>query len=219
MSETFAAILRHGFDQMLTWREAAHHWEDIEGVRQMRVTVRRMRSALSLFRDAVPKDASDAWGDEMRWIAGNLGRARDLDVFIAESLVAVSAGLTLPGDWRLKALAEARRAQVYETEVRPMLDSERFQRFIDDFPNWLDDQAWRKGRIKKKLAKRLSSNLVGYSRGLLDKQERRVLSVGTNVDRDDHEQMYRLPIECKKLRYAAAFFGRSSAVWINSSST
>jgi CHAD domain-containing protein len=205
-SEAFAAILSHNYDYMLEWRDTARGWEDIEGVHQVRVSFRRMRSALSLFRDAIPREATDAWNEEMRWIAGELGNARDLDVFIDEALGPAAALLPLPGADRLRELAEQRRAQVYRERVVPMLDSERFGRFCADFPAWLDGRGWEQAMLKKKQAKRLHAGIVGYSRSLLDKQERRVLSAGTHVDRNDAAEMHQLRIECKKLRYAAEFF-------------
>jgi len=205
-SEAFATILRHNLDCMLTWRETARSWDDIEGVHQVRVSFRRMRSALTLFRNAVPKAATEAQGDEMRWIAGELGNARDLDVFISEGLAEAAARLPLAGGERLKTLAEQRRAQIYAERVVPMLDSERFERFCNDFPAWVDTRAWEQAPLKSKQAKRLHSGIVGYARSLLDKQERRVLSAGTHVDREDAAAMHQLRIECKKLRYAAEFF-------------
>ena len=205
-SEAFAAILRHNYDYMLSWRDTARSWEDIEGVHQVRVAFRRMRSALTLFRDAVPRDATDTWAEEMRWIAGELGTARDLDVFIDEALGPASTGLPLPGADRLRLLAEQRRARIYGERVVPMLDSERFVCFCDEFPNWLDARTWEQVPMKKKQAKRLHAGILGFSRRLLDKQERRVLAAGTNVDRDNATEMHKLRIECKKLRYAAEFF-------------
>jgi CHAD domain-containing protein len=205
-SEAFASILQHNLDSMLTWRETARSWEDIEGVHQIRVAFRRMRSALSLFRDSVPRTATDAWGDEMRWIAGELGTARDLDVFISEGLGPITTFLPLEGAERLQALAESRRALIYGEQVVPMLDSERFAHFCDAFPVWVEARAWEQAPMKKKRRKRLQADIIGYSRRLLDKQERRVLSAGTHVDRDDRAAMHQLRIECKKLRYAAEFF-------------
>ena len=205
-SDAFAAILRHNYHFMLGWQRSARSWDDIEGVHQMRVAFRRMRSAVSLFRDAIPRQATDAWGEEMRWIAGELGPARDLDVFITEGLGPVVELLPLPGADQLRLVAEERRAQIYRERVVTMLDSERFARFRDHFPRWVDAREWEQVPLKKKQAKRLHSGIVGYARRLLDKQERRVLAAGTHVDRDDAAEMHRLRIECKKLRYAAEFF-------------
>ncbi len=205
-SEAFAAILRHNYHYMLGWQDSARSWDEIEGVHQMRVAFRRMRSAVSLFRDAIPRPATDAWSEEMRWIAGELGPARDLDVFLTEGLGPVVDLLPLPGADALRLVAEEHRAQVYRERVIAMLDSERFERFRDDFPAWFESRAWEHAPLKKKQAKRLHSGILGYARRLLDKQERRVLAAGAHVDRDDPAEMHRLRIECKKLRYAAEFF-------------
>ena len=206
VSEAFATIMRHNFEYLLQWEEAARSWEDIEGVHQFRVTVRRMRSALSLFRDAIPKSARGHWSEEMRWVAGELGLARDLDVFISEGLGAVADELPLSGCQELLLLAEERRAQTYKHQVHPMLDSERYRRFKEDFAGWIGRKQWESGEPNKKQEKFLFMNLVPFSRKLMDKQERKVLTAGSNVNRHAPEEMHRLRIECKKLRYAADFF-------------
>lgn len=205
-SEAFATIMAHNFAYLTEWEEAARTWDDIEGVHQFRVTIRRMRSALTLFQNAIPKPVTEPIGEEMRWIAGELGLARDLDVFISEGLAAVASKLPLTGAEKLRLLAEQRRARAYTEQVQSMLDSERYGRFKQDFGNWLNDKAWERAELRKKEAKRLSMNILPYSRKLLDKQERRVLAAGSHVDRDDAAAMHQLRIECKKLRYAAEFF-------------
>jgi CHAD domain-containing protein len=205
-SEAFATIMAHNFEYLVDWEEAARSWEDIEGVHQFRVTIRRMRSALTLFQNAVPKPVTEPIGEEMRWIAGELGLARDLDVFISEGLAAVSSKLPLAGVEKLQLVAEQRRARTYVEQVQSMLDSERYGRFKQDFDSWLKTKAWEGAELRKKEAKRLSMNILPYSRKLLDKQERRVLAAGSHVDREDAVAMHQLRIECKKLRYAAEFF-------------
>jgi CHAD domain-containing protein len=205
-SEAFSTILRHNFQYLKQWEDAARSWEDIEGVHQVRVTIRRMRSALTLFQNAVPKQVAGGIGDEMRWVAGELGLARDLDVFISEGLAAVAWKLPLNGVDRLKEISEIRRSLAYDEQVKAMLDSERYRRFKEDLEHWLNTAAWENAELTKKQSKRLHSNILPYARRLLDKQERKVLSVGSHVDRDDPAAMHQLRIECKKLRYAAEFF-------------
>jgi CHAD domain-containing protein len=206
VSEAFAIIMRHHFEYLLGWEEAARSWEDIEGVHQLRVTVRRMRSALSLFRKAIPKSAGGHWSKEMRWVAGELGLARDLDVFISEGLSTVAEELPLSGCQGLLQLAEERRAQAYERQVRSMLDSDRYHRFKEGFAGWFDAKQWELGQPNKKQARFLFMSVVPFSRKLMDKQERKVLTAGSNVDRYAPKEMHSLRIECKKLRYAAEFF-------------
>ena len=171
----------------------------------MRVAFRRMRSALVTFRPAVPQEITHIWSQEMRWLAGELGDARDLDVFIDEALGAVSGKLLLEGEEELLALIQERRAVAYD-KVRSMLDSERYAVFKKNFSNWLSEQNWLHEDIGRKRQKRLHSNIVPFSRSVLDKLERKVLAHGSQIDINAQDEMHQLRIQCKKLRYAAEFF-------------
>ena len=205
VSEAFQAILRHNYDYLVQWEQVARDWQDIEGVHQVRVSFRRIRSAFSAFREAVPKGVTAHWSDQTRWLAGELGPARDLDVFIDEGLGPIRGLLPLPAEDRMMALAERHRAEAYE-RVRAMLDSDRYAEFRRDFPKWVDTAPWEQVELKKKQAKRLHSAVEPFSRKLLDRLERRVLESGSHVDKYAPEQMHQLRIECKKLRYGAEFF-------------
>jgi len=205
-SEAAAAIFGHYFEYLLTWEETAKSWDDIEGVHQVRVSFRKLRSALSLLRDAIPKAVSQPWNQEIRWIAGEMGMARDLDVFIDEGLGSIRGKLPFNGEEKLVDLAMAARATAYQEQVRPMLESERYASFKSGFQRWYEDRQWETADLGKKQLSNQQMKLGKYSRKLLDKQERRVLALGTNIDRSNAQEMHRLRIECKKLRYAADFY-------------
>lgn len=205
VSEAFQSILQHNFNYLITWEDACRSWDDIEGVHQVRVSFRRIRSAFSAFRSAVPKETTRLWSEETRWLAGQLGMARDLDVFIAEGLGAIRGILPLPGERRMLALAERHRELAYQ-DVNAMLDSERFARFKAEFPEWVGSRAWEEQGVEQKQWNRLFSDIAPFARKLLDRLERRVLQAGSHVDKHDAEQMHQLRIECKKLRYGAEFF-------------
>lgn len=53
---------------------------DVEGVHQMRVAARRMRSDLRTFESLVDPEWAGRLIDELRWLGDTLGRVRDLDV-------------------------------------------------------------------------------------------------------------------------------------------
>jgi triphosphatase len=59
---------------------------DIEFVHQLRVAIRRLRSAFRLFREALRPDEYTAFADELRSAAAAMGRCRDWDVFVTETL-------------------------------------------------------------------------------------------------------------------------------------
>lgn len=141
----------------------------------------------------------------MVWLAGELGRARDLDVFISEGLASVQDKLPLPGDEKLLALAERHRACAYEA-VRSTLDTERYGQFKRDSPVWLTAPGWEQAALAQKQRERLDMDIVKFALKRLDRLERGVIETGADLDRQDALQMHRLRITCKKLRYATEFF-------------
>ena len=52
---------------------------DPEAVHQMRVAVRRLRAAISIFKAMAADERGDAVRRDLRWLATQLGEARDLD--------------------------------------------------------------------------------------------------------------------------------------------
>ncbi|HVQ01534.1 MAG TPA: YfcE family phosphodiesterase [Candidatus Thermoplasmatota archaeon] len=62
--------------------EGAAQATDIECIHKMRVTSRRIRAALCIFKSCFPKDRFRHWQQEIRNITRSLGTARDMDVQI-----------------------------------------------------------------------------------------------------------------------------------------
>jgi CHAD domain-containing protein len=57
---------------------------DIEAIHQMRVASRRLATALDVFKPCLPKKKSKDWRDATRKVTIALGKARDLDIQIAQ---------------------------------------------------------------------------------------------------------------------------------------
>ncbi len=62
-----------------------------DSVHQMRVACRRLRSALATFRPLLDRSVTDPVREDLKWIAGELGRARDAEVIRDHLVEAVSA--------------------------------------------------------------------------------------------------------------------------------
>ena len=56
---------------------------DPEGVHQMRVGLRRLRAAMSLFAALLHDPQTAAIKNELKWLAGELGPARELEVLLS----------------------------------------------------------------------------------------------------------------------------------------
>ncbi|MGH3974593.1 MAG: CHAD domain-containing protein [Pseudonocardiaceae bacterium] len=100
-----------------------------DAVHQMRVAARRMRSALQAFGRVIARDQTDELITELRWVAGELGGARDTEV-MAERFAAILA--EVPDELKLGPVEAAftrsfarRQADAREVAVAA-LDSERY---------------------------------------------------------------------------------------------
>ncbi len=107
MSVAFARIVGHLLGVLLHHAPAAAEGAEPEAVHQMRVALRRLRSAWQLFGDAVACPAVDAAMPALRALGRNLGPARDWDVFADQHVAAVAAGL--PAERALQRLRRRRR--------------------------------------------------------------------------------------------------------------
>ena len=205
-NEAFESILRTNFESMLSWVPVAYNREDIEGVHQVRVSIRKMRSAVSLFRKAIPRGITDPWNDEMRWIASGFGPARDLDVFIDEGMGDMTGKIPLQaGEEKLRKLAVKHQDSAY-AEVRTLLDSDRYKNFATQFGPWIENRGWFQVEMPAETRKKLGKSVVGYAKKVMNKRLTVVLQAGEYMKEMSDEDLHQLRIECKKLRYAAEFF-------------
>ena len=53
-----------------------------DAVHQMRVATRRARSALQAFGQIIDREATRSLGEELKWLAAELGHARDSEVML-----------------------------------------------------------------------------------------------------------------------------------------
>ncbi|WP_069165847.1 CHAD domain-containing protein [Nocardia altamirensis] len=127
-----------------------------DSVHQMRVATRRLRSVLRSYRGLFQKDPVRAMGDELKWLAGVLGVARDAEVMAdrfekllakhgaqgehsAEERAAVTARL-VTGEHEKYAAAHA--------AVLLALDSERYRRLREQLTDWRSEPPLRSSRAK-----------------------------------------------------------------------
>lgn len=80
-----AAVLRYVRQQAerLVSLDALVRLDEPDAVHQMRVTARRLRSALQSFTDVLPAGRTAELIGELRWLGGVLGQARDAEVLSA----------------------------------------------------------------------------------------------------------------------------------------
>lgn len=204
LEDAMVAILHACKGQMLDNIEAAHHGVDPEGAHQMRVGLRRLRSALSLFKCYLPLATQSAWREDLHWVGQTLGPARDWDVF-AENLEGMGQHLPpTPGLETGRLQVEGLRARHYAA-VRRMLDSARFARFTLRLELWIAQRQWREGLSPEKRAA-LDAPVIDFARERLAARHRRLRKQGRNLLDLPPEERHRARIEGKKMAYGARFF-------------
>jgi triphosphatase len=200
LSPVFAGCLA----QWWANHDAAFDGRDPEGVHQLRVAIRRLRSALTLFGGYLAP-ARLAWlKAEARAVMADLGPARDLDVLTDELLPAVAAAR--PNDAALgavRAAAADARALAYE-RVRAQLSSERYTLFLLELAAWIDRRGWLAEADHAGLAA-LDNPIGPVADALLAKRAKVVRKRGRHFRRLEAPARHEVRLALKKLRYALDF--------------
>src|SRR5437879_2784281 len=76
-------IFVYYLSRMLKHEKAVRHSDDPDGIHDMRVATRRLRSALSTFEDFYRRSVVKDYRKGLKDVAGALGAIRDLDVIQA----------------------------------------------------------------------------------------------------------------------------------------
>lgn len=179
--------------------------EEVEYLHQMRVGVRRMRSALSTFHAAFPRELFAPVRDELRWLSGELGPARDWDVFVTETLPPIRAAFPdHAGLLRLAAAAEAVRSR-HNLRSRGAAAAPRYRELTLALSAWLGARPWRDALTAAQLAA-VDAPVPGFAAAVLARRHRRFVRRGKGHREFTAEELHQLRIAGKKLRYAAEFF-------------
>ncbi|MFD9723889.1 CHAD domain-containing protein [Streptomyces sp. NPDC059072] len=122
-----------------------------DSVHQMRVASRRMRSAFKTHRKVLDRAATDPIGDELRWLAGELGVDRDQEVLlerIRTHLDELPRTLQLgPVRARLRVWNTARRSASRRRAVA-VLDTPRYLALLDAVDALLAEPPLRKAAAR-----------------------------------------------------------------------
>ncbi len=185
--EMMAAIIGGCRDHWLANVPAAIDGRDPEGIHQVRVGLRRMRSALSLFKNQIPTAQRAALNKEAKWLFGELGAVRDLDVFL---------GALADKDAAMAAVARKQRERAHRAAAAA-LQSLRARRFAQRLDIWLQGHGWRNGEGEGSPAE--------IARGALNRRLRRIRDAAAEVGDLSVEARHELRIAVKKARYGLEF--------------
>jgi inorganic triphosphatase YgiF len=176
---------------------------DVEGVHQMRVGIRRLRTVLVLFGKYLDRETTGRWEAELKRLGQVFGSARDWDVFCTETLPAVAedAGSR---EWAntLRTPAEAERRAAHAT-VEAELGRPALTGLILDMAAWSEPDG--EGGASHSDDRRLQRSIAKLVPGLLDRMARKVEKRGGRLRRRPAGELHRLRKALKKLRYSVDY--------------
>ena len=176
---------------------------DPEGVHQMRVGIRRLRAALSLFRAMIDGEEFESVKQDLKWLSGQLADARDFDVFLRKTVEPMEkdAPAGLPA---LEKDIQERRHKGFAL-ARKLVLSARYRRILLRCGLWLTGGDWAAADddIRRDLRQR---PLRDMARAILKARTAKVSKKLKKLDKMDDRQRHKLRIAVKKLRYGASFF-------------
>lgn len=173
-----------------------------DSVHQLRVACRRMRSAFKTYRKVLDRAVTDPVGAELKWLAGELGVARDQEVMgerLRDRVDALPRTLRLgPVRGRLRTWSAA-RARDGRRRSLAALDSARYLALLDTLDELLAEPPLRKAAARDARAVLARAVLKDHDRLAARVDRALALAPGRDLDVALHEARK----AAKRARYAA----------------
>jgi len=176
-----------------------------EGVHQMRVGLRRLRAAISVFKEMIEGRETEDLKAELKWLTDQLGPARDFDVLVEESLAPL--GNSQPAKPEIKVLTsnmEDRRDKGFEI-AKAAVESARYRRLVLRTALWLACGVWLESNDSLTRAQR-DRPVREFAREILSQRAKKIVKKSKKVQELDARSRHKLRIAVKKLRYSTDFF-------------
>ncbi|MET0856476.1 MAG: CHAD domain-containing protein [Telluria sp.] len=204
--QAFQEIMFNTTAQIQDNAEGVSERHDVESLHQMRVGMRRLRSALTMYRRLLrlPVELQQ----ELDWLATELGDARNWDVLARSTLPTLAPRLAEPRQIDgVRGVAEENARQHHEAAAAAVA-SPRYTRLMLGINRWGQAMGWRDELPSiKRGEKQLMAPVTGFAGATLKRNGRRLRSRGTELDGATVEARHRVRIAAKKARYGAEFFG------------
>jgi inorganic triphosphatase YgiF len=197
----FQAIARNTLVQIAANGVVLREADSVEAVHQLRVAVRRLRSAISTFNSVTDDDHAESIKAELKWLAGACDEARDLDVFAEGAAALDDATLDLAP---LAPIVEVARARAH-AKACAAVASGRFRDLVLDTTAWVETGAWLTIGGKAS-AKRRDMPAEKFAAKALERRRKALMKLAGDLKGADDTGRHDARIAAKKLRYSAEAF-------------
>ena len=178
---------------------------DAEALHQMRVALRRLRAAISLFSGMLTDPQTNVLKAGFKWITGELGPAREFEVFLKRVVKPVA---DRQGDESGTGLVSGEIRQRRENALAragAAVESQRFRDLALDTVAWIELGDWTRNLddaarlLREQPVAAVAVEQLGRRWKKIAKRDKRLAEM-------DPQGRHKLRIRAKKLRYAAEFF-------------
>jgi CHAD domain-containing protein len=206
VTEAFAHVVGHLSDVILYFAPRAADGRDgPEPVHQMRVAVRRLRSAIKVFQSAMDGPEVQVADRALKALAAKLAPTRDWDVFMTETAAVVADAFPVEPRMRRLLGAAERRQRACHDELRHFLGSAEFRRLGVELaclaggpgPRRALDQAERPEP---------AAPLEAFAADVLSKRLKRLVQIDGDIAGLEPTALHAIRLRAKRLRYAAEIF-------------
>jgi triphosphatase len=170
---------------------------DEEYLHQVRVGLRRLRVVLSIVQRYHSDIELPALREQVAHLCIELGRSREWDVFVTQTLASICTRLPEHVGLREVLSVSERARRLQHAEMERNLASPEFQRLLLRFGAWMHGKQW--GAV--------DTPLEQFAVETLKKRYKLVVKHGNALSGEVAAQLHALRIACKKLRYSTEMFG------------
>jgi triphosphatase len=180
---------------------------DADAVHEMRIALRQLRVALKVCAFAIGVDRVRSIVAESQWLSEELGRARDIDVFI-ESLGKATRPPTRGGRAGATPRAlEGARTRLY-ARLAQSLCSARYRKLLGDVRQAIAVVAWQAAQPADSRT-RHGARADRFAARELHRRRKKFIKAARRLNQLNSSERHHVRIRGRKLRYAMEFFGNA----------
>jgi triphosphatase len=206
------AILRECLDHIALNIVVFQKMDDPEAPHQLRVGLRRLRSAFSVFSSVLESPEMQKLKSGARWLGQEVGRLRDFDVGI-DDIVRREAE-AYHQESCLSSIAEALRSEALQLreDLRKLLAESRCQTFLIDLARFVETRGWLVAEDFGQ-TERLAAPVKEFAAQALSKRWKKVSKSARMLESLDADQRHELPDPVSSLILPAAECIGTADVW------
>ncbi|MDF0518051.1 CHAD domain-containing protein [Bradyrhizobium yuanmingense] len=192
----FRIIARRHLDAVIAQHDGTCRG-DPDALHQIRIALTHLRTAIRFFSPMVDDAVRPEVWAELKWLNGQLGMVRDLDVAI-ERIVAESSD-------ELAVVAELQRWDEKRAESHRLLaralQSARYRRLVEQTSTWIESGPWSTRRSKEAIRLRRRT-LADHATERLTEWETTLLKKARKLKKLDVEKRHKLRLLNKRMTYS-----------------